>query len=783
MMGPQINEPLSAANYPPGPPGGYGPPPGGGGYGPPPGAPGGYGPPPAPPGGSGPPPAPPGGYGPPPGAPGGPVQAQPPGGPPGAPPPAKKGGAGLIIGLVVGLLVLGGGAAAAWWFWLRSTGPELAVYMPKDTQLYIEVPSVTKALVSFVGIDAIDDKELDPDKTKGEAVEAFASSFDVSKDEAEAFLKGVGAVAVGVRDMNKDDQGGVLFSFGSKGDVEPLLASKRFDKDGDLAGGTKYKVYRREVDDEDKREKMSNYEKAFNDIGGRKKDKDEKDDKSENACVWWEDKKVLGCGDSDFIEDVGKVMSGDKESLAKGNETFAKAKWPAGSSLLVYLDPEAIDDKDAKKDYLDGVGPMLGSARFTDAGLVMNLRAELKGKKLPDDKVYGSPADLTLYERLPTDTVAYIGFSTKTDASYKDFEKDLLKSLEEADEDAGKKFEKGMEEMDKLLGFTLEDVYKAVGDEGILAVTASEKVDLEKVVAKDKEALDWFGVVLALHVKDKDAADKVIKGLKEAAEEKGKGMVEVDKKDGGFSVKAAEGDFPEGQLRLIDDKYLVLAVGNKKRIESINAAFAKEGDTLKGDKAHAKALGALKGKNAVFMWVDTGRIAKLGLKMDDEIKKKLKKDGVPIDALVLEGDDRLTGAFALRVEVKEGLWMLEAEDLNGMLASIGGAAVFGRMAGGFPKKVDDDDDGGGSKGGGNGGSGGSGLPSDIAVVGVAACDDYIKNTWKCAEKLGGQTGTSLKDSLKQSAEAWKKAAAHPSARSALEEGCKKASEGMKALCP
>mgnify|MGYP007026483530 CR=1 FL=1 len=381
---------------------------------------------------------------------------------------------------------------------------------------------------------------------------------------------------------------------------------------------------------------------------------------------------------------------------------------------------------------------------------------------------------------MPADTFAYIAFSSKTEATYKEFEKDLIKSLEETDENAAEKFEKGLEEMEKNLGFSLEEVYKAAGDEAILAATATGKVDLETVMKKDKEALDYFGVVLALHVKDKDAAEKIIKGLKETAEDKAKGMVEVDDEDGGFSVKAKAGDFPEASLTLIEDKYLVLAAGNPKRIKSIKSAFAKEGDTLKGDKAHAKAMKALSGKNAMFMWVDTGRIAKLALEMDDSIKKKLKKEGIPLDALVLEGDDRLTGALAVRVEVKDGTWTVEAEDLNGLLASIGGAAAGAalRGLGGSSKPRPLDDEGGGGSGG-----GGSAVPSDIPLSGVAACDDYIKKTWSCAEKMGGPSGQALKDSLKQSAKTWKDLSTNSAARAAMEDGCKKAAEAMKGLCP
>ena len=136
--------------------------------------------------------------------------------------------------------------------------------------------------------------------------------------------------------------------------------------------------------------------------------------------------------------------------------------------------------------------------------------------------------------------------------------------------------------------------------------------------------------------------------------------------------------------------------------------------------------------------------------------------------------------FAVRLEVKEGLWTIEAEDLNGLLPAVGGAAFFSRMAGGLPKKVEVDDDD--KPGGGNGGGGGS-LPSDIPTVGIAACDDYVKYIWKCGDKMGGQGGQAMKDAAKQSAEAWKKAGVNASARTVLEDSCKQAKESMKSVCP
>ena len=107
-------------NYPPQPPGGYGPPgqpPGG--YGPPGQPPGGYGPPGQPPGGYSPPGQPPGGHGPPGYGPPGygqPGYGQPRFGGHPAPRPNKSGGGTLIALLVVGLVLLVGGGAAVYFF-------------------------------------------------------------------------------------------------------------------------------------------------------------------------------------------------------------------------------------------------------------------------------------------------------------------------------------------------------------------------------------------------------------------------------------------------------------------------------------------------------------------------------------------------------------------------------------------------------------------------------------------------------------------------------------------
>jgi hypothetical protein len=698
MIGPQSGEVQQAAG---GPPGGYGPPPGGGSYGPPgSGGGGGYGPPPPPGGGGyGPPPAPPPGPGytqlgpggPPPGA----VQATVAGGPlgmtGGPAAPAKKGGAGgkIVIALLA-LLAIGGGAFAAYWFWMRSTGPELAKFMPADTQVYVEMPSVTKAVVAAIGMDSIEAKELDAEKRKDDMVEAFESSFDVKKDEAEAFLTSISSVAFGGRELNKDDkaEAALIIRFSDRDAVEAVLGSKRFDKDGNLAGGVAYTMTRKESKDPEKEEKLNAYEKFFNQLGDRKKSKDEDDgDKEEkkkkkNVLVWFESDKLLVAGDQGMVEEIGKVIDGG-DNLAKHNETFKKAKWPAGSSMLAYADPEAFP-KEIRKDFFSDVGPVTGSMRFTDPGLIVSAHLEMQGKKVSKKELLPETVSLSLYEKLPATTVAYLGFSTKFGVGGKEMEKVLKKTYSDVDERGAEEVEKMLDGMKDNLGFSFSDVFDALGDEAIIGITADDKL-FGLAFEKDKEALE-HGSVIAIFALDKDEgkdnAEKIIKKLKGTIEEKAKDEIEIKKTDGGFvaspgeRAKTALGVDASFSIAVEEDKYMVVIVGTKKRIDEANDALGGT-ETLKNDKAHKKALTAFEGKPLAVLWVDAGRIGKAVLKESKDIKTSMKDAGVPLDAFILEGDERLTAGYAVRAAFDGEILSVDFDTLNlPVFAAVSAAPMF-----------------------------------------------------------------------------------------------------------
>jgi hypothetical protein len=723
-------------------------------------------------------------------------------------PKAGKSKTGLIAGIIAAVVLIGGGAGA--YFWFMSAGSKLAKYAPKDTETYIEVPSTTKALINAIGMDVFNEKELDADKSKGDIIDAFASSFDLKKDEAEDILTGVESAAVATRRIERKDddfgpskEGVTLIKMSKASVVEPLLGSKRFEKSGSLAGGTQYTITRREVDS-DKREKLSVFESAFNDFGDPKQkkskgDDDEDDgdskkkkkDKNAKVLVWFEDEALFVAGEESVVEDVGKIIKDGKESL-KDNEAFKKAKWESGSSVLFFMNPEYADKSD-KKDLFSDVGPMLGSVKFHDGGLVMNGHVELKGKKVPkSDDLMAEETSYKLYERLPADTIAYLAFSAKFKGDGKTVQKALIKAAESDSDSSGKALEESLDELDKNVGFKLDTLIDAVGDEGVLAIASDNKVDVSTLMKSSgrqgkldaaKEAAEHMGFIAIFDVEDKDKAEKLVKGLKDTIEEKGKEAVEIKKKDGGFTVEAGEQlqDFFSGQLSVTveDEKHILVVIGSKKRVESAKEAFKGEGDTLKSDKAHKNALSAVGDKGQAFLFVDAGRIGKKLLEDADDMKKELKKKGFSLDAIVLEGDNRMVIAANARLKFKDDLLTIDVSTLNAPLLGVAGFVGLLNAVKPEPgRRTDGDSEELPKRDGGDPGGGSSGGP---AVTGMKDCDSYLSRMYKCADKMGSG-GDQIRKTMIDTAETFKTSAASPAGRAALEESCKKMLESMPPMC-
>lgn len=580
---------------------------------------------------------------------------------------AAGGGKGKLIGVAVGaVLVVAGLATAVWALAFRSPKPELARYMPKDLVVYVEAPSMPKLLVALTGVDVVDRKALDPEKRRDDLVKAVAEGLDVSEKDAKAFVMGVRSVAGGGRsgaeDKKKKAKEAAMFAaFDATSSVKPILASKRFEADGKLASGAgKWiragkgeKAEKGDDDDAESAKDLSTWAKRVQRMASRLDD--------DSACVLWDDAKLLGCGTLSLLEDVDAVVSGKAEGLAKANALFKKAQWPSGTQVFAWIDPAVIDDDKVHDQFFDGVGPFVASVRFTSAGPVFAARVELKGEKVPaTDLAPASPAKLGLAKRLPAGTLGYLAFSSRTKGKYEDFEKALLKSVEAEDESKAKQLERELDRFEKEAGFSPKTLYEAIGDEGVIGVFSTKKVSLDSFKKLDS-AVDDLGLVYLQHVRDKDKAKEILEELRKRAKALG-AFVSVKKLDNGFVIEPDKESWPSATITL-EDKYLVLVVGRSRNMEAAQKAFKGDADTLSKDKAHRKAMDALDGDNQIVFWLDAGRFGKAAL--DDDAREALEKEGLPVDVIRLEGDDRVTMGSALRFSVEDKKWVVEIASLNG----------------------------------------------------------------------------------------------------------------------
>lgn len=756
--------PPPAQGYGPPPAQGYGPPPAQG-YGPPP-ALGGYGQPPAAPSGYGPPP-PLGGYGAPPPPPGAPPGAT----VPGAPPPAatakkpSRPGRGkriaAFIGAGIALLLVGAGVYAAVWYY-GGASPVLAKYMPKDTQAYIEVPSLTKAMLKLVGSDVIESSEVDSEQQLDVAVNAFSGSFEgLKKDDAESLVKSITGVAVGIRNLAERDQETVfMISFSSSEPVDALLKSERFEKTEKIAGGQGYEIRPGERDADKKTpalERMLNFVTV-------------KGDRS--AAVWFEETKVLAVGTTDMVEDCGKVMRGDKDPLST-TEHFKQAKFEGDGIGLGWVDADSFvdvvakrsksgDASDVKRKFFDHIAPFAFTARVADAGLVMTLTGELRGKAMPDEKLVPKGRSMDLWEKLPDTTIAYVSASNSRKLEAKERKELMFEFLKQVDRDAGRNADKSLDKAEEVLGISFDRISEAIGDQIVIGVVTTDKFKLDKDF-KPADIPETLGVDAILRTNDHEAAEKLVKVLREKAFEDGPlgKMYDVDKKEDGFIATPRQDELPLVRVILRDEDLLIL-VGQKKLIDKMIDAY--EGDnTLKSDGAHKLALAAMKSKPCLFAWFDTGRAMKDVLSDADELKDDLKDQGVPYKALKLEGDERMTTAFALELTPDDGGIKYRLETLNVFGLSVLGDSVFRKLS----KKsvaVSEPRDR-------------ELPPSASGETGNSECDAYIERIRRCP----GMLGETMRESLPQLLSTLKSGVSlNPTSMTST---CRQMNDSLKASCP
>jgi hypothetical protein len=567
--------------------------------------------------------------------------------------PPMSGRKKLLI-VILAVLAVSAGSLAAYRLWMRSTGPELAKYLPADTQIYVELPSVTKAALAAVGMDWVDPTALETDD-RSELAEAFESSFGVKQDEARALFSSISSVALAGRRRSGAEPGlehAVVLRVTDRDAVEALLGSTRFVDKSVIADGVRYTLTRAQPSGDEKRAGLV---KSLDDLG--------------ESVAWFSGEKLLVAGNGTMVDAIAEVVAGKAENLAEHNVSFAKVEWPSGSSLLAYAEPQAFPEE-IEKGLFDGAAPMTGSMRFADPGILLSAHIELRGKNVPAKALLPERVSLSLYEQLPATTVAYLAFSTRFGVTGKEALPLFKKAYRDAAPDGAERIDKMLDSMNQL-GLGFDSLFDAVGDEAIVAVTADEKLP-SLALAGDSTAQEHGSVIAIFRLDDdRTQAEMLIKKLKATLVERGEGRVEIRETEAGFIASPTAlttivtGVGASMSITIRENKYLVVVVGSEPHIHAAHGEIGGSAP-LKGDGAHTRALAAVGEGPLMVMWLDVGRAGNAVL------------EGAAKKAIVLEGDERVTAACAVRATFNDDVLSVDIQTLN--LPAVGALAAARAIA-------------------------------------------------------------------------------------------------------
>jgi hypothetical protein len=583
----------------------------------------------------------------------------------------KKGKAGLVIGVVVGLLVLvGGGGALAYHKLFGGRGPEIAAALPRDTELFLEIPNIRRLALDVHGLDFVDKKAADETKMLDDAIQVVSEAFDLSKEDARTLLFDMESLGVGARRLDRRPEAAFVFGFGSDKAVEALLATKRFTQAGTFGEtGKKYTLNERKLEAPSK--DPTRQALAAMALTG-----------SSEVLVWFPKKQIIVAGTETLVTDMAKVLEQGAASLEK-NEAFEKARadFQDDARVTGFFDPSSAlasasadpSSKEIIDGYFKSAGPVTAAVRMKSAGAVFDVTARFSGSKLPKSGV-SPPVQLDVVKRFPAETFAYIAFVSKGSTTGADYEKQLLDSIRSADPDTAKQTELGMRQMEQALGVTFAKLIDSLGSQGAVGVAAPETFFLDPTKGPQQaHELAAFAVMqLGDETPLKTALAKVRQQFGAALDQE----ATVKETPDGYVVTPKADILPISLHLKFVGKQLVIALGGNTLVDKGLKSLATGQGSLEGNAAHRAALAALPEKAHALMWVDSGRIADTLLK-SPFIKEAVTSSGVDIAKIQLAGDKRLTTAMAVDVETANDVWTYRVHALNApALGALGAAGAL-----------------------------------------------------------------------------------------------------------
>ena len=583
--------------------------------------------------------------------------------------PQKKGGGGAVIAIVVILFLLLGGAAAAvgaYFYLLAKPSPHLARYVPKSSSLYFEMPGFKRSLLSAATMKPLDSSRVDDKLLVQDLDLAFARAFTLPQPDAHALVGALDAAAFVARDTNTHGQAALLIAFSDTSPVDKLLHSSRFSEVGPfVGGGVRYTLLARSPYDIAPNAGPTETALSYMDTGKGSGTTD---------LVWFAKKKLLVYGDDQMVTDMGSVIDGSADSLEK-NEVYTKAKktFESGADVAFFFDTHDFDDTrdPAGKKILDGYlqnrDPLTGAVKLVKAGVMMDMHATLTGTSLPPDTLVAPAPRLAFPHELPQDTVAYMAMSAKTKMTGAQVRSLMIKTVEDNDPAAGRELRSGLDEVERKVGFKLDDVVDMTGDEAAMALVLDPSFKLDTTNGIMDE-LASFGVVYAMATKDDAKAKLVLSKLRAQLETPD--MAKIVKitpvgTDGWEADPQTASTFPIPNLTVRYDGKRIVAVlaGPAITKRTFDALFSGAG-TLKTNAAHELAFAALPPDANFYMWLDTGRITSIMMDGASHVKKAPTRTLLPIEAIRLTGNDHVTTALAIKTTVKSGQWTIDFDSLN-----------------------------------------------------------------------------------------------------------------------
>ncbi len=552
-----------------------------------------------------------------------------------------------------------GGAVAAYVLLFSSGGARsMTASMPQNSDFMIEIPSVHELAADLRKVQFLDTSLRDDKQLLDSASSAVATAFDISQTDAVTLLASTETFGVAGRKLATTPEALLALGMKNGSPVETLLKSARFVAAGSVGiTGRRYQLTRKET------APGASQEALLKELSAVRLSADSKE-----ALVWFPKAKLLAIGNEAMITDTAAVIESGAPSIEQNLSFQAASKdFDKGARLRAFLDPGVLSGRpDARlKELVDGYltpsGPITGSLRVQPAGFVTSLTGHFIGTKLPRSSAYEAPQALTLGQRLPEETLAYVALSTRSKLTGAEAEKLILDQVGSVEPSARAQVEGGLRQMESLLGVTAVKLLDGVGGQSALGIAAEANTSLD-TLGVGPQALAHFNLTWLLALKNESEYQQL------AAQLKTKLLPSVHQvavtSDGtGFSLAPRGMPLAIGVRVKFIDNHLFVSAGSNTLNDRAEAAFSRGERSLKEDPAHKSALAALPDTQHFLLWLDTGRIG-AALLESSSVKAQLSEAGVSFDKIKMTGPDRVTSALSVRSEVADEVWTYRLDALN-----------------------------------------------------------------------------------------------------------------------